>query len=93
MDTVNPDFTSRFMLGVWRELIESAVVSWEPDRTVNLVGSGFDGTEVAYLRGEPEEYILDFLRYAVGELYSLARRMGSRAPTPAQLGRDFVGCR
>jgi hypothetical protein len=89
-DTVAPDFTTRFRLGVWQELTESAVVEWSPDTSTNLYGSGFDGTEIEFLDGAPDEDICAFLLGAVGELFSLARRLGARAPTPEELGRDYV---
>ncbi|WP_322768987.1 hypothetical protein [Frankia sp. Cr1] len=83
-------FVRRFELGVWRELIESAMVEWSPDETTNLYGSGFDGTETEFLRGEPADDIRDFLDGAADDLASLAERLGSRAPAPEELGREWV---
>ncbi|KLL09882.1 MULTISPECIES: hypothetical protein [Protofrankia] len=89
-NTMSPDYVTRFKLGVWRELITSAVVEWNPDQTTNLYGSGFDGTETEFLCGEPADDIRDFLDGAADDLMSLAERLGSRAPAPEELGRDWV---
>jgi hypothetical protein len=89
-EVLSPEFVRRFELGVWRELIESALVEWSPDETANLYGSGFDGTETEYLRGEPTDDIRGFLDGAADDLTSLARRLGSRAPAPEDLGREWV---
>ncbi len=89
-DTVSPDFETRFRLGVWRELIESAVVEWAPEETTNLYGSGFDGTEIEFLDGGPEEEIRDWMLFGIGDLFSLASRLGDRAPSAEELGRDYV---
>jgi hypothetical protein len=85
-----PDYLTRFKTAVWRELIESAVVEWNPGQTVNLSGAGFDGTEIEYLDGDPEEEITSFLVYGIGDVVALARRLGDRAPTPEDLGRDYT---
>jgi len=87
---LSDDFIRRFERGVWCELIESALVEWAPEETTNLYGSGFDGTEVESLRGEPADDIRDFLDGAADDLTSLAERLGSRALVPEQLGRDWV---
>jgi hypothetical protein len=89
-DTMSPDYLTRFKLGVWRELIEAAIVEWDPDRTTNLSGSGFDGTEIEFLDGQPDDDIRSFLLGGIGELVSLARRLGDRTPAPEGLGRDYV---
>lgn len=89
-DTVAPDFLTRFELGVWRTLIRTAVVEWAPDQSTNLYGSGFDGTEIEFLDGAPVEDIRDFLVDGIGDLFSLACRLGDKAPTPEQLGAEYV---
>jgi hypothetical protein len=90
VDDTTPDYLTRFKTGVWRELIESAVVEWNPEQTVNLSGSGFDGTEIEYLDGETEEEIVSFLVGVIGDLVALAQRLGDRTPAPEDLGRDYV---
>jgi hypothetical protein len=92
-DTVAPDFATRFRLGVWRALISSALVEWAPGQTTDLYGSGFDGTEIEFLDGPPAEEIDAFLLDGIGDLYCLARCLGDRAPTPADLGADYVWSR
>jgi hypothetical protein len=89
-EVLSDDFVRRFTRGVWGELIESAIVEWSPDETTNLFGSGFDGTEDEFLRGEPAAEIRDFLDGAADDLSALAARLGSRAPGPESLGRDWV---
>lgn len=89
-DTVSPDFLTRFQLGVWRELIRTAVVEWAPDQTTNLYGSGFDGTEIEFLDGESMEDIREFLIFGIGDLFVLACRLGDKAPTPEKLGAEYV---
>src|SRR5262249_32482805 len=56
----------------------------------NLYGSGFNGTETEFLRGEPADDIRDFLDGAADDLTSLAQRLGSRAPAPEDLGLEYV---
>ena len=92
-DTVSPDFLTRFRLGVWRELITSAVVAWAPEETIDLYGSGFDGTEIEYLDGAPAEEIRAFVLDGLGALVRVARNLGDRAPTPDELGRKYVQSR
>ena len=89
-DTVSPDFVTRFQLGVWRSLISAAVVEWAPEQSVNLYGSGFDGTEIEFLDGALVEDLRDFLLTGMGDLFSLACRLGDRAPTPEVLGAEYV---
>ncbi|TCJ34665.1 hypothetical protein [Parafrankia sp. BMG5.11] len=89
-DVLSEEFVRRFERGVWRELIESAMVEWSPDETTNLYGSGFDGTETEYLRGDPAGEIRDFLEGAAADLSSLFERLGDRAPGAEALGRDWV---
>ncbi|MEX5635565.1 hypothetical protein [Parafrankia sp. FMc2] len=89
-DTVSPDFLTRFQLGAWHELIRTAVVEWAPDQTTNLYGSGFDGTEIEFLDGVPVEDIREFLVFGIGDLFSLACRLGDKAPTPEELGAEYV---
>jgi hypothetical protein len=89
-EVLSDEFTRRFEQGVWRELIESALVEWSPEEITSLYGSGFDGTETEYLRGEPADDIRDFLDGAADDLRSLAERLGSRAPAPEDLGQDWV---
>ncbi|MCM3883140.1 hypothetical protein [Frankia sp. R82] len=89
-EVLSDEFVRRFERGAWCELIESALVEWSPDESTNLYGSGFDGSETEYLRGEPATDIRDFLTFAADDLVSLAERLGSRAPTPEALGREWV---
>jgi hypothetical protein len=89
-EILSDEFVRRFERGVWRELIESAMVEWSPEEITNLYGSGFDGTETEYLRGDPASEIRDFLDGAAAELASLATRLGDRAPVPESLGQDWV---
>jgi hypothetical protein len=89
-EVLSDEFVRRFERGVWRELIESAMVEWSPDEITNLYGSGFDGTETEYLRGDPASEIRDFLDGAAAELSSLVERLGDRAPVPEELGQDWV---
>ncbi|WP_322750982.1 MULTISPECIES: hypothetical protein [unclassified Frankia] len=89
-DTVLPDYLTRFTLGVVGELIEGALVEWDPDRTTNLRGAGCDGTEIELLDEEACADIEDFLLHGIGDIVALARRLGDRAPTPEDLGRDYV---
>ena len=89
-DTASADFLMRFLLGVWQTLIRMALVEWAPDDCTNLYGSGFDGTEIEYLDGKPAEEARAFLTDSIGDLYSLACRLGDRAPTPEDLGAAYV---
>ncbi|CUU61088.1 hypothetical protein Ga0074812_15524 [Parafrankia irregularis] len=89
-DVLSEEFARRFERGVWRELIESAMVEWSPDETTNLYGSGFDGTETEYLRGDPADDIRDYLEGAEPDLSSLIERLGDRAPEAEELGRNWV---
>ncbi|CAO5187616.1 conserved hypothetical protein [Frankia sp. AiPs1] len=89
-EVLSDEFVCRFERGAWRELIELAMVEWSPDETTNLYGSGFDGTETEYLRGDPANEIRDFLDGAAADLSLLVERLGDRAPAPESLGQDWV---
>ncbi len=89
-DVHSEEFVRRFERGVWRELIETALVEWSPEETTNLYGSGFDGTETQFMRGDPANEIRAFLDGAADDLTVLVGRLGDRAPMPEELGRDWV---
>jgi hypothetical protein len=91
-DILDYRFVEGFRRGVWQTLAALADVEWNQGQRVNLIGSGFDGTETEHLGSRLSDQILTFLR----EHETLIQEIRTRSPhqaTPLYLGQEWVNSR